>query len=536
MRKNLFAICIATTGILYAVLAVIILLLCWFTEIPLLIGVVVSAVIIVLQFLLGPFLTDLTMKWFYRIRFGAELPDYLKLFITDICAEKNMKYPKIGVINDGGPNAFTYGRTKNSARIVLTRGIFDLLSEDEVKAVVAHEMGHACHYDMLFMTVVQLVPFVLYTAAEILLRTNSESSSGDSEGKNYAAVFGLVCFVLYYATQYIILWLSRNREYYADQFAAQVTKNPNALASALVKIGFGLSTQSEKKGKSGTATSSNTLGIFDAHQSKSMVVSCFRDGEVQKSSIRGAMKWEMWNVWAKWYELNSTHPLISKRLLALSEQSPEYGQAPFIEFNLQKPESYVDDFFREVAIMFCPWILLIVGLIVGLVNREQMFFWFGLFGILAMLGFLFKFLYTHPNRNYPERTVEELLQEVKVSGITSIPCTLNGTVIGRGDPGCIFSEDFILQDRTGIVFLDYNQPLFIINKIFALFKAKKVLDRTIVAKGWYRRSPVPFVELYTMEVDGKTKKCYTYIFGIVLRVILLAAFAALFALTMLKIL
>ena len=56
-----------------------------------------------------------------------------------------MKYPNMGFINDGAPNAFTYGRTKNDARIVLTHGIFELLDEEEVKAVVAHELGHAVH-------------------------------------------------------------------------------------------------------------------------------------------------------------------------------------------------------------------------------------------------------------------------------------------------------------------------------------------------------------------------------------------------------
>jgi hypothetical protein len=56
------------------------------------------------------------------------------------------------------------------------------------------------------------------------------------------------------------------------------------------------------------------------------------------------MKWEMWNPWAKWFELNSTHPLISKRLQAISKLSREYNEEPYIVFDLQKTESYVDDF------------------------------------------------------------------------------------------------------------------------------------------------------------------------------------------------
>ena len=119
----------------------------------------------------------------------------------------------------------------------------------------------------------------------------------------------------------------------------------------------------------------------------------------------------------------------------------------------------------------------------------------------------------YPNSNYKETTVANLLGEVKVSGVTAIPCVLSGEIIGRGNPGCIFNEDFVIRDSTGIVFLDYNQPVHIINKIFALFKSSQYFNKNIIVKGWYRRSPVPYVEINSMIIDGKTKKCYTYLFS-----------------------
>ena len=61
----------------------------------------------------------------------------------------------------------------------------------------------------------------------------------------------------------------------------------------------------------------------------------------------------------------------------------------------------------------------------------------------------------------------------KVSHITAIPCELEGIIIGRGNPGCIFNEDFVIKDDTGIMFLDYNQPITVVNKIFAIFKSKE---------------------------------------------------------------
>ena len=138
--------------------------------------------------------------------------------------------------------------------------------------------------------------------------------------------------------------------------------------------------------------------------------------------------------------------------------------------------------------------------------------------IAIILSFI-KFKLRHKT-NYTKTTVSDLLGEVKVSNITSIPCELNGTIIGRGNPGCIFNEDFVIKDETGIIFVDYNQPLYIINKLFALFKLPQNFNKQITIKGWYRRSPVPYVEVYEMIIDGKSKKTWTYRLEIVVYIIL----------------
>ena len=258
------------------------------------------------------------------------------------------------------------------------------------------------------------------------------------------------------------------------------------------------------------ARTSNTLGINNAKISKGMVISAYNEGDLSKESIVNAMKWEKWNIWAKWHEINSTHPLISKRLLAISARCEEFGQAPYIEFNERKTESYVDDFLIELAILLAPFIILIAFAIIAILNIDKVYFWAGIGGILFTLSLFVKLNRTHKNKDYTERKIVDLLSEVKVSNVTSIPVILEGKVIGRGNPGCIFNEDFVIQDDTGIIFLDYNQPLHIINKIFALFKSPEYFDRTIKVKGWYRRSTVPYVEIYSMEFDGQTKKCHTY--------------------------
>ncbi len=513
MKRNIIGISLITLTGLYIFLAAIIIGVTLLTDIPVSYGIITSIIVIIIQFLVAPWITDITMKWFYKVKFTDDIPEYLSVFIQNICTKYNMKKPKIGIIEDGSPNAFTYGRTKNDARIVLTRGIFELLNEEEVKSVVGHELGHVVHYDMLFMTAAQLVPLVLYFIYQVCTENNNSSSDNDNDSR---ALIGIVAYVLYIITQYIILWLSRTREYYADEFSAIETENPNALAQALVKIGFGLSVQSsvDENGKKKRSTKDiGALGIFDAKTSKSLVVATNNKVD-DKKQIKNAMKWEMWNPWAFLCELNSTHPLISKRLIAISKLSSEYNQKPYIVFDLEKPESYVDDFLLELLIQFLPMLAIIGTIIAVFVVKMDAFITIGIGGIIFVLFTFIGFKRAH-RTNYTQKKIVDLLGEVKVSNITSVACILEGNLIGRGDPGCIFDENFILQDDSGIIFLDYNQPLTVVNKLFALFRSKEYIGKPVTIKGWYRRFPVPMVEIYEMKVEDKVKKVYTYIFSLI---------------------
>ena len=523
MKKTVLNVSIITMVGLYAMLTIVLFFVALLLQLPLSPIIGISIIILIIQFLIAPWLTDLTVKYLYRANFNAQIPDYLAGFLDLVCSSNNMKVPKIGIIDDGAPNAFTYGRTKNDARLILSRGIFELLNEDEVKAVVAHEIGHAVHYDMLFMTVAQVVPLVLYYIYETLTRGTRRSNS-NSNSKDYGAIIAVIAYILYIFSQYIILWLSRTREYYADEFSVETTRNPNALASSLVKIGFGLNISTNSTGHS--VKDVGALGIFDSKTSKTLVLTS-NNNIGNTEAIKNTMKWEMWNPWAFIYELSSTHPLISKRLLAISKFSPYYDQQPFISFDLTRPESFLDDFALEVlikyssAIVACVFFFLTIFSysVLGSVVLARGVMIVGIFFFLAAL--LLSFNRSHKmSKGFPANYVSNLLGEVKVSEVTSIPCELSGVIIGRGNPGCIFNEDFVLQDQSGIIFLDYNQPLHIVNKVFALFKSPEYFNKVVTVRGWYRRNPVPYVEIFEMEVDGKKKKIYTYYFRIGIYIVL----------------
>ena len=117
--------------------------------------------------------------------------------------------------------------------------------------------------------------------------------------------------------------------------------------------------------------------------------------------------------------------------------------------------------------------------------------------------------------------VSSLLKKVKVSGVRPVPCTIEGRLIGRGVPGLLWSEDFVLQDKSGIIFIDYRQPLAIWNFLFGLLRAGKYIGEDVKITGWYRRAPIPYVEIKALEATSGKSNCYTFNVKIVFAIILI---------------
>ncbi|NPV89230.1 MAG: M48 family metalloprotease [Firmicutes bacterium] len=477
-------------------------------------AVATGIAVVIIQFILGPWSMDLSLFLMFKMNWLTpdKLPTHLREFVDRVCQEKGIPFPRFGIIDDGAPQAFTYGHTPKNARIVISRGILDLLEPAEVEAVVAHEIGHAVHWDMFLMTVVQLVPLILYYIYSTF------SGFRDDRGKNYTLIIAIGSYVLYFISEYLVLAFSRTREYYADRFSGEVTGDPTLLASALVKIAYGLAgrekpkeeEEEERQARKPYLKAVSAMGIFDSNAALALAVSSYqvdvhRGGQ---ANIKSAMRWDLWNPWAKWYELNSTHPLVANRLNYLSNQSISMGKAPYIEFDDAQPESYWDEFFLDLLIYLAPLLplallLLILGIsVLNLVPNYDWGFVVPLLITALGAGFLLRYYFSYRRRSFPEMSVASLLRHVKVSNVRPVPCTLRGKIIGRGVPGYIFSEDFVMQDESGIIFLDLRQPLGIWEALFAIIKAGAFQGKEVVVRGWYRRAPVPYVELLTISHAG----------------------------------
>jgi len=510
-----------TLFLLYGLLSLILVTLVNLDYLEPIIALIIGVGIALVQFLISPFLMDLVLRFLYNVRWKSleRLPEHLQTFLKDISPKYNIRVPRFGIIYDGSPNAFTYGHIPNDARIVITSGLIDLLGEEELEAVVAHEIGHAVHWDMLVMTIAYVVPLILYYIFRTLIRIRT-SGKDKTAGIRYAIAIG--SYILYLISEYIVLGFSRIREYFADRFASE-NCNPNDLASALVKIGYGLAGKGKKKERRKPQLESiKAMGIFDPTSASSLAISSYHPGymggDVDKDTLKRVMRWDLWSPWAKYYELHSTHPLIAKRLLALSKQAETMGKPPYIVFNEKRPESYWDEFLLDFLIVLLPVIAVVLSAVLFFVKQDFVFLKLGVF----LLGgtYLLRTIFSYNFSFFPEMKISSLLKKIKVSGVRGVPCTIKGKIIGRGVPGLIWSEDFVLQDNTGIIFLDYRQPLGIWNFLFGLLRAKRYKGEDVKITGWYRRAPIPYIEIKNLETSTGKSNCYVFKVKIVVGIIL----------------
>ena len=521
--------CCSLYGLLFAVFVLFMEL----TNISLLTCSSIFFLMILLQFYFAPIILDWQLSAFGSLhwRWLENLPPDFKKSLLKLCKEHKLPIPKIGIIKDKSPQAYTYGRTPYSARLVFSSGMFELLDKDELEAVLAHELGHIKHWDFVVMTIVKVVPLLLYTIYRKLKNWVSikEHNTKNDEIITKLRIVMIVSYLAYFISEYLVLFVSRIREYHADRFSCFATKKPNKLLTALVRIAYGLtafqtSTNSKTNSDEDKVRAVEALNIMNVSRSKNVVLThqVEQNGEnVNLKAIEESMRWDLWNPWAFYYELNSTHPLTAKRINAINAYAIALKQQPYFLFKEEKPESYWDDFFIDLFILSLPYILGFGSVLLWVTSKfgfdyeilktiEQPTYIYLLMLFIFFLSFgaLIRTRKSYPKEEPAHCSVASLLKLIKVSPVRSYYVTLKGQILGRGDAGNIFSEDFILKDKTGIIFL--NHEPFGLNILFALFRYKKFQGKEVIVTGWYRRSPTPYIEIKSIKSAETKSQAYTY--------------------------
>ncbi len=500
---RLFVTSLFTLAVLSSfVYVVVILFLLSGGAINLSLAIALTIGINILLWLIGPKITELMTKWFYHCKYLSKseveqsYPEVAEI-INQVASTYHFPSPKVGIIPDKNPTAFSYGSGRFNARIVLTDGIFQFLSPQEVKSVVAHELGHIKNRDFIVMMIASTLVQVLYEIYAVFIRTRGRGSGN-------LKLIALVAYALYIVGTYILLFLSRTREYLADEFSSQVTSSED-LATSLIKIAYGIVTTVEDSADKHLLHSTRHLGIIDIEHAKQIGVVSYVTNH-DHNVLAEVMVFDKVSPWAKLAELNSTHPLTGKRIERLSRLSKNQSK-PFV-FDIEAAKNRLqvnnsklyENFLLGIIIYLLPYVLSVVLILLGSIMWAAFAF---------VAGLIIQILYRFPSTNTIESNILDEMRNPYASPMRGKPVLFSGSVIGRGVPGYVFSADMMYQDKTGLIFMAYHSFFgFIGNLFFALGKIKTVFGVPSTAEGWFFRGMESALTLKYIKTDEGTVRSH----------------------------
>jgi len=165
--------------------------------------IVLAFVFLGLQYLIGPAMVGWTMK--IKWVTAKEEPD-LHNMVANLASAAGIPKPKVGISQLNIPNAFAFGRTQGDGRVCVTRGILTLLSREELKAVLGHEISHIKHRDMAIITLLSAIPLIMYWLAFSFMLRGALGGGGRQSGGSIAVFIGLGAMLLYFITNLLVLY------------------------------------------------------------------------------------------------------------------------------------------------------------------------------------------------------------------------------------------------------------------------------------------------------------------------------------------
>jgi heat shock protein HtpX len=191
------------------------------------------AVAIAMNFFSYWFSDKMVLKMYNAREVDASSAPQFYGMVQELAARAQLPMPKVYLIDENAPNAFATGRNPQHAAVAATTGILRVLSERELRGVMAHELAHVKHRDILIST----VSATMAGAISMLANFAMFFGGRDSDGRAHNPIVGLLVMILApLAASVIQMAISRSREFEADRGGAEISGDPQALASALQKI------------------------------------------------------------------------------------------------------------------------------------------------------------------------------------------------------------------------------------------------------------------------------------------------------------
>lgn len=201
-------------------------------------GMLIAFLVACATNLFSYFFSDkMVLKHYNAIEVYESNASGLYQIVRNLANKAGTPMPKVCIIPDNVPNAFATGRNPSNAVVAATEGLLNMLDEKEIEAVLAHEMSHVKHYDILTGSIAAVFAGAIAMLGNFAQFSAIAGGSKDSENRGGNPIFMLILAIVMPIVATIIqMSISRSREYAADRGAAMLTQNPQGLISALSKL------------------------------------------------------------------------------------------------------------------------------------------------------------------------------------------------------------------------------------------------------------------------------------------------------------
>nr|WP_211436958.1 zinc metalloprotease HtpX [Campylobacter curvus] len=181
------------------------------------------------------FSDKLVLKHYNAVEVSEKNAKGLYAIVRRLSQNAGLPMPKVYIIPERAPNAFATGRNPSHAAVAITEGLLNLLNENEIEGVLAHELSHVRHYDILTGSIAAVMAGAIAMLANFA-KFGAASGSNRNTQKGNAAIMLIIALIMPLAATIIQMAISREREYKADKGAALLTGHPEWLESALNKL------------------------------------------------------------------------------------------------------------------------------------------------------------------------------------------------------------------------------------------------------------------------------------------------------------
>ncbi|MCP8304166.1 MAG: M48 family metalloprotease [archaeon] len=271
------------------------------------------------QWLLAPYMIDAMYKVKPVTKDGNP-----KLYgiVEKLSQRTGIKMPKVMIARIPIPNAFAYGSPITGKKVAVTETLLKTLEEEEVEAVIGHELGHLKHRDVQIMMFASVLPAIFYFIGYSFM-LSAWFGGGRREGEGGATILiGIACMAIYWLLSLFVLGLSRLREYYADRHSVSVVDDgARNLSEALAKIvSYSANMKRQPRNQVGASSSFRSLFIADPERAEKDYQEITKiSGYLADKKLVEEILSRKISTTDRILELFSTHPNIVKRLRALQK-------------------------------------------------------------------------------------------------------------------------------------------------------------------------------------------------------------------------